>query len=233
MENCNYKVKIKDLYVGKVQDITPSEIEITHERTIIGFLGEESLRWALQNKGFYFKKKTDFINYGHGHSIYPCTFTRSMLFTLDENNHANDLLYNSPHYPIFDISSSDEFSNISICIGHNTFELYELLKYFGYPEEIGFDEILKIRQLLFSCDYVMHNCEKFGIIETAPERTGYDGYDSTGRYMTFNDEIENFPIPRCHFDAIMLCKDIYSPGKGVIDKFKPNVKEGPILALKQ
>ena len=233
MENSNYRVKIKDIYVGKVQDINTSEIKISHDRLYSSLLDDEDdLKWVLQNKSFLFKKSSDFIYYGD-HSIYPCTFTRSMLFTTDENNHANDLLYNSPHYPIFDISQNVDIFNTKICIGHCTFELYEVLKLLGYPDEIGYNEVLKIRNSLFNCDYVMHNCQKLGIIETPPERTAYDGFDSSGRYMTFNDEIEGFPLYRSHFDGIMLCKDIYVPGEGVIDSFKPNEKEGLILTLKK
>ncbi len=231
MENKNYKVEIKDIFVGRVQDIFQSKLKIEHEFPFINLEDDKEPIWSLQNKSFLFKKEKDYINYG-GESTNTTTFNRSILFTLDENNHANDLLYNSPHYPIFDISPNEEILNASICIGHSAYELYELLKYLGYPNEIGYDEVLEIRNTLFSCDYVMHNSEKFGIIKTDPKRTCYDGFDSNGEYMTFNDTIEGFPLHRCYFDAIMECKDSFVCGKGVVDEFKPNEKEGPILRLK-
>ena len=229
MKDRNYRVNIRNIYVGIVQNIDLSKLTICHDFPYINFdNNEEELRRHLQNKAYLFRKGKDFIDYEMG---WPIDFGRSMLFTLDGNNHADDLLYDSPHYPVFNISPNEDCLSSSISVVDDAFELYEVLKFLGYPEEIGYEEVLNLRKTLFSCDYVMNHCKEFGIIETAPERTAYDGYDSKGNYRTFNDEIEEFSLPRCHFDGIMMCKDHYSPVKGVIDSFKPCDEEGIVKSL--
>ncbi len=228
MKDRNYKVNIKDIYVGKVQDIDLSKLTICHDFPYINFdNNEEELRRYFQNKSYLFKKDRNFIEYGKG---WPCHFTRSMLFTIDENNHANDLLYDSPHYPIFNISSNEDCLSSSIGICDYAFELYEVLKCLGYSEEIGYKEVLEIREKLFSCDYVLNNCKEFGVIETDPIQTSYETFDSSGKRREFNNEIGGFSLPRCHFEGIVSCKDYYT-SKGVIDAFIPCKEEGKIKSL--
>ena len=230
MKDRNYKVNIKDIYVGKVQDIDLSKLTICHDFPYINFdNNEEELRRYFQNKSYLFKKDRNFIEYGKG---WPCHFTRSMLFTLDGNNHADDLLYDSPHYPVFNISPNEDCLSSSVSIADYAFELYEVLKFLGCPEEMGYEEVLNLRKTLFSCDYVLDNCRKFGVIETDPRETSFEVCDSSGRHRVFNEETKDFPLPRCHFNGIVHCRDYYDyRSKCVIDAFKPCDEEGKIKSL--
>ena len=174
------------------------------------------------------------ISYHLGENGYSgCfNFRRSMLFTLDENKHANDLLYNSPHYPILNISPHDDCLKSNICIGHDTYEMYKLLKYFGYPEEIGYEDVLKIRNTFFTCDYVLDHCETYGCKETGIHETSFEIYDSKGKHRTFNDRLDDSLFPYCYFLMLEKLRDYYSyHSQCVNDSFKPCEEEGSIKSL--
>ena len=232
MKDRNYKVNIKNIYVGLVQRIDKSCVSICHEFPYVCYSGGiEVLKHNFKNQSFLFEKECDFLlNHSHG-----CDAIRSMLFTLDENKHADDLLYDSPHYPVFNISTNEDCLNSEICIVNNQLSrLYELLKLFDeYPEEMGYEDILRLRKIMFSCDYAMNHCDKFGIIETEPKETGYGLRDSKGKYRTFNKTVEDFPLGRRYFDSIICTKDYYdSDIESVGNHFTPcEEEEGPIKSL--
>ena len=149
-----------------------------------------------------------------------------MLFTLDEKRHANDLLYASPHYPILNMSKNEDCLNEKICICMQTYQLYELLKYYNYPDIIGYKDVLKIRNTFFNCDYILDNCELYGLYETGPFETGRETTDSRGNHRTFNIEKEESDFPPCFFYMMWDHRDYRH-----IDKFKPCEEEGPIKSL--
>ena len=70
---------------------------------------------------------------------------RSMLFVPDRNNFACDLLYNSPNYTALNVSDDA----ISLATPENSivvkdwYNLEELLRYFGYPSELTYEDIVK------------------------------------------------------------------------------------------
>ena len=155
-----------------------------------------------------------------------------MLFTLDENRHANDLLYNSPHYPIFNISPHEDCLKAPICVGHYTYEMYKLLQYFGYSDEIGYEDVLNIRNTFFSCDYALDNCETFGVRETDPNESSLEIHDSKGNHRTFNEFIENAPFSWRYFHMLIANHDEWSFSNHCVrDSFKPCDGEGPIKSL--
>lgn len=92
---------------------------------------------------------------------------RSILFTIDENNFSNDLLYNSPAYPILNMTECERYLDIisyggkdifyhadnsgsGIFVINNILELGSLLRYLGFDEQIDYKQMLEIRKLIFS-----------------------------------------------------------------------------------
>lgn len=106
---------------------------------------------------------------------------RSMLFAPDEDSLANDLLYNSPNYPILNMSDEEAclYFNRSIILIKEAYNIAELLKYFGYGEELTYDDIQKIRKTFFSSKFAMDNCELFGMKEVYP-----------GEWKYYKDDVE-------------------------------------------
>ena len=133
MENKNYKVNIKDIYIGDVRDLGNNRDRILireNEFYCYKYLDEEGKRLIRQEgKSFLLDNPKNQLKFDEKCGLFQSdeTFLRTMLFTLDENNHANDLLYNSPHYPIFNISSNEDCLNASIGLTNNVFNLYNFL----------------------------------------------------------------------------------------------------------
>ena len=89
---------------------------------------------------------------------------RSMLFTLTKKKLANDLLYQSPYYPVLGMTDNEEFAIPckDIIVVKNAYNLEELLRYFGYNEELNYKDILDVRKKFFSDRFAKDNCELFG-----------------------------------------------------------------------
>lgn len=104
---------------------------------------------------------------------------RSILFVPNENNLADDLLYNSPNYPVLNITNNEKCLDFdeNIILINDACNLSELLKYFGYNEELTYQDILKIRRTFFSEKFLRDNCELFGYREINPEEMTYYKHD--------------------------------------------------------
>ena len=126
MTNKNYVIQRKDVNVGTL--VLTSEIE----------------RW----KGINYDtlKKGDMV-------IGAYQKCRSMLFKIDENLFTNDLLFDSPSYPILGITSDEYCLSLN---GRNhyiiskSWNLEELLGALGYTKELTYGDIKDIRRLLFN-----------------------------------------------------------------------------------
>ena len=148
MKNRNYKVCRDNIYVGKV----------------------------IKNDVVY--RYDGYVNSGH---TKPGQLTtgiyrsyRSMLFIPNEGKLANDLLYQSPTYPILNITDDNTCLGLenSIII-HDACNLATLLKYFKYEEELIYQDILSIRKKFFTGKFAKDNCELFGYKESKPEDYTY------------------------------------------------------------
>ena len=149
MENKKYKINRDNIYVG----------EVVKTDKIYRYEGDHD----------FFLTKPGQLSTG-GWFLY-----RSMLFVPNEENLSNDLLYNSPNYPILNVTDDKICLNLkeeSIVI-KDACNLAELLKYFGYNEELTFDDIIKIRKTFFTGKFAMDNCELFGWKEIKPEDLTY------------------------------------------------------------
>jgi len=142
MKNKNYKVCRDNIFVGQV--ISTDKI------------------YRYSKKYRYYDDKSNGLVTGV-YSIY-----RSILFTLDENKFASDLLYQSPNYPILNLTNDDICLNLegNKTIVNDYINLSELLKYYKYNEELTYNDILRIRERFFNSKFVKDNCELFGVKET-------------------------------------------------------------------
>ena len=93
---------------------------------------------------------------------------RSILFTLNENTLATDLLYNSPNYPISNLSNSIICEESEFII-MNSISLAPLLLYFCYGEYITEKELKEIKILFLSGTFTQDNCDLFGRREILPK----------------------------------------------------------------
>ncbi len=135
MENKKYKVCRDDIYVGEVI------------KTNIIY------RYEGPNKYCHIKN-------GQLNTIVYKTF-RSILFVPNEYKLANDLLYNSPNYPILNVTDDNTCMSLgsSSIVVHNACNLASLLKHFNYQKELTYDDILKIRKSFFNGKFIRNNID--------------------------------------------------------------------------
>lgn len=163
MENRNYKVNRDNIYVG----------EVVRTDSIYRYNGDTD----------FFRTKPGMLNTGSWFSY------RSMLFVPNEELLSNDLLYQSPNYPILNVTDD----NICLSLGEKSIvikdacNLAALLEYFGYNRELTFEDILKIRNTFFTGRFAKDNCELFGRKETMAEDVTFYAY---GKEVTDPKELE-------------------------------------------
>lgn len=112
--------------------------------------------------------------------LYTLSFTpyRSILFTPDENKFSTDLLYDSPKYPILNVTDKDYFDELrrdkgncspnGMVVIKDACNLDELLQRFDYDENLSFEDIKKIRQTIFNSKFLYENCNEFGLMRRLP-----------------------------------------------------------------
>ncbi|MBQ9833855.1 MAG: hypothetical protein IJO33_01540 [Bacilli bacterium] len=230
MDNINYKVNRDEIYVGLLCNTKKDAITVYPDGLYdFEMSDEEDIYHSFDNQQFLFKRKSH-LCYNNGCFTYE-DFVRTMLFVLDENKCANDLLYDSPHYPIFNISDDELCMQETISLKHDVFEMGRLLKHFDYPEQLGFFDIVKIKEFFFG-DFSLNNCNLFGIYETGPDHSGAETYDSFGKHRTFNDSRRDGILPTCYFEMFWETRNCGKRNEiGLCDRFVPNVLEGPIRKL--
>ena len=94
--------------------------------------------------------------------IYEYTPLRHMIYELQEDGTAVDLLNKCPNYKVFD---KREDLEIGETIVYGSLKLEDILDYLGYLEELGYSDIKNIRSELFSGHLVSDNPEIFGLVE--------------------------------------------------------------------
>ena len=105
--------------------------------------------------------------------VYTYESCRNILFSLDDDM-ATDVLFESPQYPVVNITNPTRYIDRGIVV-KDAICLDELLKYFGYPEELTEENIKKIRQTFFTGDFCLNNAKLFGYQEVnAEDITFYD-----------------------------------------------------------
>lgn len=105
--------------------------------------------------------------------VYTYESCRNILFSLDDDM-ATDVLYESPQYPVVNITNPTRYIDRGIVV-KDAICLGELLKYFGYPEELTEENIKKIRATFFTGEFCLNNAKLFGYQEiNAEDLTFYD-----------------------------------------------------------
>lgn len=105
--------------------------------------------------------------------VYTYESCRNILFSLDDDM-ATDVLFESPQYPVVNITNPTRYIDRGIVV-KDAICLDELLKYFGYSEELTEENIKKIRQTFFTGDFCLNNAKLFGYQEiNAEDLTFYD-----------------------------------------------------------
>ena len=92
-------------------------------------------------------------------------FLRNMLYIQHEDDKPLDLLYESPKYPILNVSDKRLCLDCPIIVG-DYWNLGMLLKAFGYPEDLNFEDIEDIPEHLFNLEFMKKECREFGWLET-------------------------------------------------------------------
>lgn len=204
MKNINYEINRDDVYVGVVSKIDQSKIYYDADKGVIDFtsvldwIPKEELRRIYSNQLYLFKK-TPHLEYAGGW-VCPQYTLRSSLFILDENGCANDLLYDCPPYPIFNISSDELCLSSPICIT-KAYNMGLFLAYLQYAERLGYKDIVKIRDTYFG-EFHFDHCEELGVYETSPFDTGFERYDRFRNHRTFNTVKEDSPFPDTYFEML-------------------------------
>lgn len=155
---------------------------------------------------------------------------RSMLFVPDEKNLSNDLLYQSPPYPILDITDDDlclyAQNNENIVI-QNAYNLAPLLEYFGYDKELSYEDIMMIRKVFFTDRFFKDHSRLFGYKEQISQI-------GRSKFKIFT-EMDEHLLPREYFDVLDDLGDNsfwYSfCGLGKRNVFTPDKHEGSIKKL--
>lgn len=229
MENKKYKVKRENIYVG----------EVIQTSTIYRYMNNTRYNDDDDTRLGVF-------------SAYGC---RSMLFVPDDNNFSNDLLYNSPNYPILNMTDDDICLNLdaNAIVLRGCINLSPLLEYFGYDEELGYDDIEKIHKQFFNGSFAKDNALLFGFKPVMAEdlywhkngkkvddpktlkklRRKYE-WEHRGNNRRYRS-VEDGPFPREYFDVLDGFGD-FSLLEAIVyhrntDSFVPSKKEGKVKKL--
>lgn len=95
---------------------------------------------------------------------------RSMLFVLDEDGSANDLLYTTEQYPVLNETESNIVKWLAKHTGEKkplfvvdqAYNIGELLKYYGFAEKMSITDVIRVRNFLFAKKFMENHCEDFG-----------------------------------------------------------------------
>ena len=139
MKDVDYRINRKDVYVGSVKHIE-------------GVKNTTELRSILENR-FSKEYKDHVIEY------------RNILFVPTSNgSYTNDLLYNSPNFPVVDLTDDNlfVFNDSGITVVHNILLLSEILEYFGYEEQLTHYDIVRIKNHIFHPNFIDINEQAFG-----------------------------------------------------------------------
>jgi len=210
MENKKYLVCRDDICVGEVI------------RTNSGV-------YRYEGEGYLFRIKSGQLTVDSWKSY------RSMLFVPNDNKLSNDLLYDCPSYPIFNVTYDEvclKLPENSVAI-QDSYNLSGLLEYFGYGRYLTIEDIVKIRNMFFTGRFGMDNSRLFGMKEFIPDSFEPNITDQNDRYelykMSVNlgserqfGSISTNELPR----ELMSILDIRG-----ISGFEAPQEEGPIKKL--
>lgn len=182
---------------------------------------------------------------------------RSMLFVVDEDLLADDLLFQKPqeredHYPVLNITTDDRCLALKegeILI-EKAMNLSSLLRYYGYPAKLTYRDILRLRKQFFDGRFAKDHCELFGWKELIPVEVAVYGGEvisDSAQLKKLLDEM--FPRTRAfvgnrpsvlsseYFDLLNDLGDhsdfdILMGAAQSNDAFEPHIEEGSVKKLR-
>ena len=169
MENKNYSVNRKDIYVG----------EVVKASAIVRYNGADT--YEISNQ--------DLI-------ANPFQKLRSCLFVPREDELSVDLLYKCPNYPILNYTFDQNCLNLrDRVVIRRFYKLEDLLIHLKYGETLNINDVLKIRNTLFSGRYAKDNPGLFGLKEVIPDdyvayKNGEVSTDYYYRLRNYRKEID-------------------------------------------
>jgi len=102
------------------------------------------------------------------------SYYRNMMFIPTEKNFSEDLFYNSPNYPILNMTDEEYCLGLTnSTIIKKAYNLNELLKALNYKEELTYEDLIKIRNEIFNFQFLKDNCSLFGYKIVRPENWTY------------------------------------------------------------
>lgn len=198
MKTINYKVNRDQVYVGSVLNITKNNRVEIHDGSasmIFNRIPESQKENLMECHGHLYTHNPHvhitYINRQFEQTLYGKTYGRTMLFATDENKYADDLLFDTPNYPIVNISRNEDCINKPFLI-NRCFNFGKILRYYEYPEILEFSDLKQIEEYFFrDGDYILDNCELFGIKES-DQFSDKATYDSKGRLRDFSNTVEHY-----------------------------------------
>lgn len=168
------------------------------------------------------------------------TSYRSMIFTINEDKMSEDLLYDSPNYPIINVTNEDKYVEYEdIIVVKTAYELTPLLKYDNYKNYLTADDILNIRKTYFDGEYYYKYRNLFGYeLENNNDSDEMSIEYELMRKRNLNNfiKLNEGVLPSKYFyilkkfgnNTLLEVIDGYARD---IDSFKPSKEEGNIRKL--
>lgn len=178
---------------------------------------------------------------------------RSILFSINNDNLSQDLLYKSPNYPVINISDCADAA--AIVVDH-IYSLNSVLDYFHFNFLLYYPDVLTIKNLFFNKNFVINNLGLFGIEKEEVRNSSFyeegmsvQDFVNKIRHMTNTkkklgskdpilDLVKEGYLPLEFIDVIYKACEISEialqnkPKLKNIDAFTPLKIEGPIKRLK-
>ncbi len=218
MKNVKYTVNINNIYVGTVikadmENLFRINNGLKLPKNLSGELGIES------------EKKL-----------------RNILFIPDENNYSNDLLYDTPNYPILNVTDDEKIMQLlgkQILIS-DICNLAKLLKHFDYCESLNYEDLVRIRNIFFTGEFAINHCYLFGYNEIkdkdkSNKTNTLEVTDNSDKKRFFKENGKGI-LPIKYWEALDKRRnnnffDILFGLAYEIDSFKPHIEEGYVKKL--
>lgn len=183
MENKDYIVRRKDIYIGEVLKAEGIYKRITSGIEKSGFLG-----------------------------IKRSTFYRNILFTPTIDRFASDLLYDTDDYPILNVTRSDYIfdQGDGVILINNYYSLDELLDYFCYDDDLSINDVVKLYNTFFTGKFSIDNCSLFGRKKVSIDEMFFNEYKRRKElYLRLDESV----LDRYYFTLLQNNKRSFNPVK--------------------
>lgn len=153
---------------------------------------------------------------------------RNSFFTINDELMADDLLYDSPNYPILNISNPDSYLNADPII-IKAYNIERLLEFFGFDSFLNHEDIVNICRSYFNGYFPKDNALLFGYRELFID----DGKRDNPR--TFIN-VEEGMLPNELWDVLnQMCDnsidDYYNGFSTKLNAFSPHALEKNVKSL--